>query len=54
MKLYHCNDSNLCLVKDEERRIYTLAIYNNEMGRRLIWNQDKHKELTAFIDKLFK
>jgi hypothetical protein len=54
MKLYHCDNSNLCLVKDEERRLYTLAIYDNDTSRRIIWNQDKHKALTEFVDKIFK
>jgi hypothetical protein len=54
MKLYHCRDRNLCLIKDEEKRLYTLTVYDRDSGRSVVWNSDNHKALTEFVDKLFK
>jgi hypothetical protein len=50
MSLY-VKDSGLCLIKDHERRTYTLTVFDKDSSRRIIWVTEQHKELTEFVDK---
>ena len=54
MSLYLNDNNNLCLIDDEDRSIYTLATFDKDSSRRIIWHKDKHKELTEFVDRIFK
>ena len=52
MELCIKNDNSLSLIK--HNGTYTLAVYGEDYGRVLVWQTDKHKELTDFVNsKLF-
>lgn len=52
MQLCVAKHKNLCLIKNE--KTYTLAVYDTDFSRIVVWDIQKHKQLTEFIDsKLF-
>jgi hypothetical protein len=52
MQLCVAKNNNHCLIKNE--KTYTLAVYDKDYGRIIVWDATKHPQLTEFIDtKLF-
>jgi hypothetical protein len=54
ISLYLNDKSNICLIKDKDRHMYTLIAFDKGGSRHIIWRMDKHKKLTALTDKVFK
>ena len=45
------NKNNLTLLRNEH--IYSLKVYGNDWSRTIVWDKNKHPQLTEFVDRMF-